>query len=452
MTEIFNFPKIFKNKKQFSIKAEGNSMLPVLRSGDLVYLKKIPFQEIRVNDIIYVYKNKTSFIHRVIYIKKSKVYRHPDPESDSGEGSHDIKNHAGKIRYIITKGDNNPKSDGFIYPRNVFGLVYQIKRKGKIFGIDDLYLIQSSIYWKEIIKVKNAFEKAKIDYVFLKGLPVHLYYEGTHPRRLYADCDILVNPKNRLVVENLFIKIGYIRIHDELPYLWKFLKTQNREISFYKSVNGFPVIFDLHFEPVFMINQIGNLNALYPQKLINELTDYFIDEIVFVNVQNNQFPILSKSNLLIYLALHYFHHRFRDIFRLDFMDKIVSCNKGDESKNIINFQNKVIDLKLQNYVYPSLKVLKRHFNTKTIEDYIYSIKPNSKKMIYINKNILSLDPYKYEEWAVSGTKHFMNLFYLSPNIFFKKVLIIINPQVINALFWILKRKLFTAINQISLHN
>jgi signal peptidase I len=150
------------------LKSTGQSMLPILYENDIVYFKKISFSKIKVNDLI-VFKMKSKLItHRVVY-KTNK--------------------------YLITKGDNNPASDGKIYPRKILGKVYKIKRNGQTFNPETFYLLQSTNYFQEIVKIKNEFDKKNINYVFLKGLPLHLYFEGSHPQRLYADCDVLVIKK-----------------------------------------------------------------------------------------------------------------------------------------------------------------------------------------------------------------------------------------------------------------
>ena len=153
-------------KKTFSLNPEGLSMFPLFHPNEILYYQKTSFNQIKVNDILLIKKNEQLITHRVIY--KSK-------------------------KYLITKGDNNFFSDGKIYPQQIISQVYAFKRQGKIFPLNTFYLLQSSYYLKEIIKVKSLFEKEKIDFVFLKGLPLHLYFKGFYPKRIYADCDILID-------------------------------------------------------------------------------------------------------------------------------------------------------------------------------------------------------------------------------------------------------------------
>ena len=44
------------------------------------------------------------------------------------------------------------------------------------------------------------------------------------------------------------------------------MKDKESELAYYKIINGFMVTFDLHLEVVFMMTQLGRLEALYPQK------------------------------------------------------------------------------------------------------------------------------------------------------------------------------------------
>jgi len=46
-------------------------MLPTIHPNDVVYLQKINFSQIKLNDIVLAQKNKKYFIHRVIYKSSS---------------------------------------------------------------------------------------------------------------------------------------------------------------------------------------------------------------------------------------------------------------------------------------------------------------------------------------------------------------------------------------------
>src|SRR3989344_5401953 len=161
--------------KNLTIKTFGNSMLPFLADGDILNIKKITFQKIQINNLI-TFKYKSKFItHRIIY-----------------------KNVNNKNAFFITKGDNNPIADYKIYPKQIIGKVESIKRNNRTLNITDLYFFQSTLYFQEIIKTNKILTKNKIDFLILKGLPLHLYYEKKYPNRIYADCDILID-KNQFL-------------------------------------------------------------------------------------------------------------------------------------------------------------------------------------------------------------------------------------------------------------
>ncbi|KON89969.1 hypothetical protein AF332_26195 [Sporosarcina globispora] len=76
----------------------SNSMQPHLQSGDLVFIKKAEFEDIKVNDVITFKESDTKFItHRVIDVK----------EQDGQAG-------------LVTKGDNNNVEDSMIVTKDHF--------------------------------------------------------------------------------------------------------------------------------------------------------------------------------------------------------------------------------------------------------------------------------------------------------------------------------------------
>ncbi|WP_045522487.1 signal peptidase I [Neobacillus niacini] len=79
----------------------SNSMQPHLQSGDLIFIKKAEFEDIKVNDVITFKESDTKFItHRVI----------------------DVKEQAGQAGQagLVTKGDNNNVEDSMIVTKDHF--------------------------------------------------------------------------------------------------------------------------------------------------------------------------------------------------------------------------------------------------------------------------------------------------------------------------------------------
>ena len=395
--------KQLRKRKTFSLQADGESMVPLLHPRDLVNYQKISFSKIKTNDLILVFKKNQAFTHRVIY--KTDIY-------------------------LITKGDNNLESDGRILPQQIIGKVTSVKRQSKIFDPEMIYLIQSSLYFKEIVKIIEAFEKNKVNYVFLKGLPIHLYFEKTHPRRLYLDADVLIDKSHYEIATEILKKFGYKLADSSLSPTQKKLKDKTVEISFYKLINGFPVVFDIHLEVAFMMTQIGNLDALYPQKLIDQLTEEFLKEKKKVIINGFGFHILSPVNLIIYLALHFFHHNFTGAFRLELLDKVIrKCHpaKGGISKLINEYH-------LQNFISPVFRLLKKYYNTPLPVPFLKTMEQfnNLTMKQYLKINIFSTS---------AGVRRFFLLFSLSPFPIFKKILVFFNPQVIYLIVFILNSKL-----------
>jgi len=400
-------------QKSSKIKTFGQSMRPLFFDGDIVYLKRIKFPQLKVNDIVCVKKNDDNFTHRVIYKSRS---------------------------YLITKGDNNKKSDGKIYSRQIIGRVYQAKRNNQIFRPEELYLMQSTLYFLEIVKIKKILEKEGIDFVFLKGLPLHFYFEKNHPQRIYLDCDILVAKKNFEKTVCVLRSFGYKKIDTSLSKTQKKLKDKEIEASFYKVISGFPVVFDVHLEAAFLMTQLGRLEALYQQKLVNQLTDVFLKEKKYIRVKNEKFPILSADNLIIYLALHFFHHNFKGAFRLEFLNRVInhhlSKNRGNTESRI---SQKIVHYRLQNFIYPTLILLNRYYHSPAVKKLLTLLK---KKVTRFNKkNVLKVNIFDEETRLTAGITRFTNLFLLSPNSFLRKMTIFLNPQVLYLLFWVIAAKL-----------
>lgn len=401
--------KIHKNGRYFPIESEGNSMIPVIRSGDAVYFKKVNNNNFRADDIVLINKRDKLFTHRIIYKNKN---------------------------FIVAKGDNNYQSDGIIYPKQIIGRVCNLKRKGQVLRLEDIYLIQSINYLKEIEKIKQAFENSKIDYVFLKGLPLNFYYAKSIPARIYADCDVLISKNGWEKASKILEKTGYRKAETSYSKIHHLLKDKPTEIVYSKKINDFPVVFDIHLEAGFLMNQLGRLDALYPQSLIDKMTKQFLQEKRIIKIQGELFPILSPPNLIIYLALHFFHHNYRGIFRLEFISKIIK--KEYKGKNLfLEMQEKIRYYRLQNFVYPVFILSEKYYDLKLQKTFLDSVKPDNNRLRYIKENILNVDIFDGESRIEAGINRFKNLFFLSPYPLFRRFLIILNPQVIYSVVWVM---------------
>lgn len=305
-----------------------------------------------------------------------------------------------------------------------------------------LAAFQAEVYFPEILKIKGSFEAGKIDFLFLKGLPLHLYFEKSPPRRIVADCDVLIAPNQELKVGKIFNRFGYRLAETAYSQLHRRLKDKLTEVTYFKVVNNCMVVFDVHFEIVFLMNQLGSLDVLYPQKLVDEISREFLVEKQQVKIRGNIFPILSPSNLIIYLGLHFFHHNFIGEHRLKFLHKIV-CYYRKELTNGLGEEiiDKIKHYQLQNFVYPGFAILSARFGRVSPQRITDNIKPGRPAVKYIDKLIRRQNIIGREDQLAAGINRFKNIFYLSPRPWYRKILVFFNPAVIYSLIWTLAKKL-----------
>ena len=388
-------------------------MYPLLHNEDIVYLKKIRFSSIKTDDIVCFKKYGKLQTHRIIYRTN---------------------------KYLITKGDNNLKADGKVYPRQIIGRVYQVKRNGEIFNPEDIYLYQSTLYFQEIIKVKKAFENAKINFVFLKGLPIHFYYEKTHPRRLYADCDILVKSKDLSKLNTAYNDLGYEKSISSFTKIHKTLRDHESQISYKKIINNNTVKFDIHFDSNVAIPQLGYLEALYPSRLIHQFNNELLDEKVFVNIQNIQFPLLSLENQILFSSFNLFRDGYKGTYRYHLL-MLLFNRLGSNNYRLL--ANKIIKYKMENYVYPSILLLIKYFKFHPSTYFLSMIKPKNIYMNYINKIILNINIFDTDTRVTSGVNRFKQYFYLSPNSLIKRSTVFLQPKVLYSTLWVAFKRPYT---------
>src|SRR3989344_4840085 len=244
-----DFITIVQTIKHSPVHYSGADMFPVLQDGDIVSYVPIHFKKIKRNDIVVTERNHKTTIHRVIYTTN---------------------------RYVITKGDMSVKSDSRVYPHHIRGTVTEINRNGISFHPDFLYSMQSTLYLQAVNKLVDNFRAHHIQYVLLKGLIVHLKYVRHQPRRLYNDYDVLIKFKDRKRAHGVLTKLGYKRQGQNLHFL-SALIDKPIEISYIKEGQVFPIVVDIHLEPVFTMTQIGRIDELYPQKYIDSLNAEMFD-------------------------------------------------------------------------------------------------------------------------------------------------------------------------------
>lgn len=359
------------------IKTYGNSMYPLLRDGDIVFYKKVSYQDILVNDLIVVQSEKSAYTHRVVY------------KTDT---------------CIITKGDNNVYVDASIGQSQVIGRVTHVKRKGKMFDPELFYQMQSGFYFQEICRINRLFQKAAIRYLFLKGLPLHLYYEGTYPRRIYADCDILIDKRDLEKIYEIFHKAGYItqKKYEEVI----------TEVSFFIKTKGSYVVFDIHISPVFMMTQIDVSDIFYPRNLLNALTRECLDTKEHIVIDREKFPILNAHMLIVYLALHFFHHNYHGLFRLGLIPAIEKKRHMDRS-DWIKIEDLIKRYQLEFFVRISFHVIKTYMKCGVPHEFLLAFPSKSWKIAPLQRRYSIPHILEDQRRIRGGIERFCLLFILS---------------------------------------
>ena len=430
-----------KSPSFFSVQAQGNSMYPLLQDKDTVEYIQMPFRKIKLNDIILVYVDNILMTHRVIYKTKTTC---------------------------ITRGDNNATADTIIQKGRVLAKVVRFKRKGVWYGIQAVYLAQSALYLHEIQKLETVLQFQRIPHVFLKGVLISLRYEGAIPKRIYADCDILVQRNDYKIIEKTFKTLGYQLQERQLSFRATFdnlsvnageksrsvlrfarffdfaqndkqdLKVNSGpEVSYMKMVNGVPVVFDVHFEPVFLMTQIGGMNWLYPSKFLIQLGEQIIKRGELKKIKGFSYSLCSPSDQILYLALHIFHHNYTDSVRYQLLDAVIRKSAPAFVKTTAGKQgdweelgNTIKEYQLEGYVYGVFMLLKKYFKTPIPQSFISEIQPSSFKRRVSTYFLKRVDIFSQDSRVNAGISRFILIFFLSPNPFWKKLLLFIHPEVL----------------------
>lgn len=390
-----------KMNNRFLVKAQGNSMYPLLQDGDSIEYVQTPFGNVRLNDIVLMSMNKKLVTHRVIYKTK---------------------------KTCITRGDNNLAADINRQKGRVLAKVVRFKRKGTWHGLQDVYFTQSVLYLNEIKQLKTRFNYKKISHIFLKGVLISLRYEGIIPKRIYADCDILVDRDDQKEIEESFKVLGYKL--QEYPLLFTNKKNFKipPEVSYIKIVSDVPVIFDVHFEPVFLMTQVGGMNLLYPPKLLKQLGDDILQRKMMARIKRNIYPICSVSDQIVYLTLHIFHHNYTDSIRYQLLDSVI--RKSATTKVWSDVERTITTYHLQGYLYLVFILLGKYFKTPIPRSFIKVIQPSLFKKRIATYLFKKIDIFSQDTRTKAGIERFILILLLSPNPFWKKILLFIHPETI----------------------
>lgn len=327
-------------------------MLPILHDQDIVEILPISSKQIKVDEIIF-YPVKQGYItHRVIYT-------HPKKE------------------WILTKGDNNLYPDKKIQKKKIIGKVNLVHRQDDSMRLDDYYLFQSTYYFEEIKVFKKQLDIEGIQHVFLKGLPLHIYYKGSFPKRDFADCDLLFKKEDQKKIHSILTKIGYQRQSSNESPLHHLTKEDVHSFEYYKIRGMFKIIFDVHFKAGLFETKLGSTDSLYPPSLSKSFTNELLNQTRTVTVLGDKYKILNHTYLILYLATHIFHHNFKGYHRYNFLTDVFK-KKMPSFSELSKIAKKY---KLDNIMFPVFLLYNKYYLPKiNLNDAGRNINPRVKKI------------------------------------------------------------------------
>ena len=206
---------------------------------------------------------------------------------------------------------------------------------------------------------------------------------------------------------------------------------------FIKKKGVFPVVLDIHLEPVFLMNQLSGLDCLYPQLYLDKLSSDFLKKKQDAVINNSMFRLLSSSHQIIYLALHFFHHNFRGFHRLQLLRDSVQHYSGPWEKPA----EMIKKYKLDNFVYPAFAAVKRFYPGTLTGKYLTAITPSAAVLDKTKAILKDIELSSEESQLKEGIERFMNIFLFSPQPNLKKISVFLNPQVLYSI-------LFTVFEQL----
>jgi len=382
-------------------------MYPFLRDGDIIYFKPVKYTDIEDHDILVIKEGEGFYTHRVIY------------KTDA---------------YIITKGDNSFNADVPVLRDDIMGKVYQIKRGKEMLMLEDLFLMQSTLYHKEILSLNRLLSSNKIPYVILKGLPLHLHYQGRHPKKIYADCDILVDPQYQDKIDVLLKKNGYNKSDEHL------LKDDTYslpEVTYFKVSHGFAISFDIHYK-LFLLKQLDLSDSLINSFYLSKLAAQFIKNRRKIVIGSKSIPILAPEDLIVYLCFHFFRHNYRDITRLKLIDLII---RKDIHTHVtwVHIEGLIKTHCLGGYVYPVFVLLIKYFDTPIPSDFMNSLKPRSFLQLFFLKQI-EANVFQTQNRLDGGIMRFIYSWIFSSEPVHKKFILFFQKRFFLFLFWTLTKK------------
>ena len=376
--------------------------MPFIQPGSDVHIKPVPFSRLNEGDIVTFQKEDTLISHRILY--KSK-------------------------RYIVTKGDNKPQSDGKIYPKQIVGKVTSIQSNGRTIDINQYNSSQANGALREASQIQTIFERSGIDLVFLEGTPVYARFQNRNVMTTDSACDILIKNKDFKSAEALLIASGYKKITGTVVTLSQ---------SYSKEVNNHSIRIVLRFEPSFLTIGKSKFEALYPKQSVTNLAEELLREKREITVKSHSFYVLSDFHLILYIALHIFQNNFHDARRYRLLDLLIKDTFRHKQKNTeVQLKNVIIKYRLYGFLSPVFFLLKKYYQTPIPQEVM-------RQFTSSHRSIFGINIFDDEPYLRTQINHFRWIFALSPNrkskwiVFFsrefwKRALLIVRKKAIREL-------------------
>ena len=358
----------------------------------------------KLNEIIVFKKRDRLIAHRIVYVSPDK-------------------------NFFITKGDNNLSADGKVKKEKILGKVTMVKRGNQIIDLAHLYLAQSFSYLRALKEIVKKLNSDKIAFIILKGLPLHIFYTGKIPKRLYVDIDILVRGKDFGRVTKILEKEGFVPIPSR--FFGKRIKEPS-QISFVKPAKPFPIEIDLHQEATPGFAKAREINRLLPSGDI--FNEYLFKNIKKIRVNDASFPVLKTEALCLYLLLHLFRHNFKGGHRFELLDTIFRQEKIDWKE----VSDKLSLFEFTNFVYPAILLLKNLYKTPLPRKFLRDISPSPSKKILADIMIRTVDPFSRRGRAFEGSQKAVFVLLLSPKGLKEKFKVLVNRKTLVYFFGVIK--------------
>lgn len=352
-------------------------MFPLILPNDQVILQKS--SSYQVSDVVAYLQGKRLVAHRIIYAS---------PDGDA----------------FITKGDNNVKTDKAIPSNQILGKVIAVKRGNKKIPLTHLYLTQSSFYLTELGKVQRILKRKRIRYIILRGIISHLYFSGEPPRRHYADCDILVKPKDFQKTIEVLQTAGYQKSPATL-FGKDFITATESNLT--KPLSPYPVIIDLHRSLGIPFTKLVHLNPLFPK--IPHFEKNLFGNTIRVRLNRTTFPLLKKEFLLVYLILHWYRHNFEGAHRADLIRSLVGS--GVDVSAVTGIARKY---GVSSVIYLGFRLLQKYFDMPLPQGLLEKLRVRGATRLFVHLSSALSSPFATGTRAYSGIKRVLLISFLSP--------------------------------------